>query len=628
MRLPDVNITAPSSLLLALKGSGAVGLDPTGNAYEESGQCSGITGRWIMEDLIEDSVLAGLKVYFPQLEIHNSQYSVVCYTDTEDDTENITNLDNRTGYKYGTPYVASGHFKRLEELSRGVRGTFVNGVMHCVRLSNDDYNFLDDGTSVDLTDSSGMGYDFFKTIPDNWYKGVNDFKNQEKYGFRSVCRERPIATWKNIIRKKLADLPVETNAALVVTDMQAGDVPVSSENSNMNVYEMDVRGMKQVRWPGINNENLGCVFLDADGQIVSTFRMAVSHPQFDFMAGEDYIFTDVPAAAVKFRFTSLMGCEEQEAIAVDSAAIEAIEPDWVFAKQSLVGIYHLSVDNLGRARSVSNTTATVGKNNGGTSPDWTYDSEGNLTSKTIPSGLSYTYLDFLNLCELRGKGFHCISYEQSKDLANIIMELVGDRNIQVKCGGGHNSLTIGTETLKGKNINAWGNCTLFHNERQKTNLMFGIQGFVGMLNEPMSNVVINVPTFKQWKAAKYPVDDASYPINHRWHIYDPKTDSEREIKSVTSIYGGYCISRVRFGRYMDVVPGRLSTDNSAFNKNYSDVFAYTSGRCAVCLRSGFVGYTSGGLVHCNACRNSSFSDYVSGARLAYSGEIVFDDDEA
>ena len=628
VRLPDVNVTAPSSLLLALKGSGAVGLDPTGNAYEESGQCSGITGRWIMEDLIEDSVLAGLKVYFPQLEIHNSQYSVVCYTDTEDDTENITNLDNRTGYKYGTPYVASGHFKRLEELSRGVRGTFVNGVMHCVRLSNDDYNFLDDGTSVDLTDSSGMGYDFFKTIPDNWYKGVNDFKNQEKYGFRSTCRERPIATWKNIIRKKLADLPVETNAALVVTGMQAGDVPVSSENPNMNVYEMDVRGMKQVRWPGINNENLGCVFLDADGRIVSTFRMAVSHPQFDFMAGEDYIFTDVPAAAVTFKFTSLMGCEEQEAIAVDSAAIEAIEPDWVFAKQSLVAIYALSVDSLGRARSVSGTTAVVGLDNGGTSPDWTYDSEGNLTNKTIPSGLSYTWLDCINLCEMRGNGFHSISYEQSKDLANIIMELVGDRNIQAKCGYGHTTREIGTETLKGKKINAWGNCTLFNNESSKTNLMFGIQGFVGILAEPLANVVINVPTFKQWKAAKYIAGGSSYKIDHRWHIYDPQTDTERVVKGITGVYTAYCIARVRFGRFMDTVPGRLLEDSSVMSTNYSDGFMYAPQLASVVLRSGYVGYADSGLVHFNARGVANSSKNVYGARLAYSGEIVYDDDEA
>ncbi len=57
LRLPDVNITAPSSILKSLRTSGAIGLDPTGSAYEESNQCSGVTGRWIMEDLIDDNEL-------------------------------------------------------------------------------------------------------------------------------------------------------------------------------------------------------------------------------------------------------------------------------------------------------------------------------------------------------------------------------------------------------------------------------------------------------------------------------------------------------------------------------------------------------------------------------------------
>ena len=53
-------------------------------------------------------------------------------------------------------------------MSKAVRGTYVDGVMHCVSLSDEDYNFLADGTSIDLTDSSGMGYDFYKHIPNQW----------------------------------------------------------------------------------------------------------------------------------------------------------------------------------------------------------------------------------------------------------------------------------------------------------------------------------------------------------------------------------------------------------------------------------------------------------------------------
>lgn len=628
IRLPNVNIIAPSSILSALQRSGAIGLDPTGAAYEETGRCSGLTGRWIMEDLIDETVLDSYISYFPQLTIHNSQYSMVMYSDLENECENISNLDNRTGYIFGNDYVASGHFAALEKLSKPCRGNFVNGVMHCVKLSNDDYNFLADGTGIDLTDSSGMGYDFFKLIPDNWYKGINDFKNQEKYGCRSICKDRPIATWQKINRHFLRDILVESNAALIVSAMSPGEVPTTTLNANMNVYQIDVCGMKQVRWPGINNEDLGCVFIDADGKIISIFKMAISNPQFDFIAGEDYIFTNVPTGAVSFLFTTQSGCDEQEAIAVDSAAIEAIEPDWVFVKRSLVGIYGVSIDALGRPRSISGAKAQVGDGQSISSTAWTYDAEGNVTNLNVPTGMHRTYLDFINLCEMRGKGFHDISYEQSKDLANIIMELTGNRDIQAICGRGCGAgYTCGAQTIQGKNINAWGNCTLKNTASGVGNLIFGIQNFVACNYEWLAHVAVNVLSFKDWKARKYLTDDGSYPLDARWHIYNIQTDTERVVQGINnSAQSGYCIGRVRFGRFMDYVPGKVTSDNSVWNKNYSDAAFYSNGRCRVVGRAGYGSVANGGLVYSSASNVSSTSVAVSGARLAFSGDIVFDDE--
>lgn len=627
IRLPNVNITAPSSLLTALKSSGAIGLDPTGQAYEETGKCSGITGRWIMEDLIADSALNSFKSYFPQLTLHNSQYSMVTYSDTESDTENITNEDNRTGYLYNKPYVASGHFKRLEEMSHAVRGIFntSDNKMHVVPLDDNDYNLLADGTSVDLADSSGMGYDFFKHIPNHWYKGVNDFKNQKKHGFRSICTEQPIATWQNIIRKKLSQILVEENSGLVLSSQEVGSAPVRSLNANMSVYEINVEGMKQVRWPGVNSNILGCVFLDAEGNIISTFQMAVSNAQFDFIAGEDYIYTDVPAGAVKFQFTSQIGCDDLEAIAVDSAAIEAIEPDWVFCKENLVGIYGVGIDALGRARSISGTKAQVGTGTSTTSGAWTYDADGKVTNLNPPANLNRTRQDFINLCEMRGPGFHAISYEQSKNLANIIMELVGDRDIQAVCGRGCSAgYTCGSQTINGKNINAWGNITLPNTNNGSGNLMFGIQNFVACNYEWMSHVAVNVASFKDWKAKKCPTTESTYPIDMKWHIYDVVTDTERVVQGINPGSSGYCVSRLRFGRYMDYVPGKVTSDNSAYNQNYADGCWYVHDRCRVVGRASYGAYANGGLVCSNAYGVSSGSSTHNGSRLAFSGDIVFD----
>lgn len=629
VRIPDINMTASVAVLRQLRRTGAIGLDEAGKAYEESGQCSGITGRWILSELIDEADMDGeaglntLAQYFPELDLINSQFSMLCYSDNVDDCENITNLDNKTGCLFNNDFVPSGHFKKLEEMSHAVKGTYNNstGVMTCEPLLDDDYNYMANGTSIDLTDSSGMGYDIFKHIPSHYYKGVNDFKNQTKYSLRSICTEEPISTATQVKRAQLPDLVVETNAALILSENPIGSEPITSLNAAMSVYEMDVQGMKQVRWPGINNDNLGCVFLNAEGKIISQFKMSLSHAQFDFMAGEDYIFCDVPAGAVKFMFTAQTSCNDNLVIAVDSNAIEAIEPDWVFRKEFLVGVYGMGQDGLNRARSISGTKAVVGDNNSTTSSAWTYDANGRVTNLSVPTGLHLTRQDCINLCEMRGPGFHAISYEQSKDLANIIMELVGNRDIQAVCGRGCGAgYNTGTQTINGKNINAWGNQTLVASGSGFGNLMFGIQNFVACNYEWMAHIAMNVSSFMDWKAKKCPTDDATYPIDCVMHIYDVQTDTERAVQATPS-GNGYCISRVRHGRYMDTIAGKCSSDNSAWNKNYSDKWEYSAGRCRVVGRANDNANANGGLVYAYASYVSAYSSTVVGSRLAFSGPI-------
>ena len=80
---------------------------------------------------------------------------------------------------------------------------------------------------------------------------------------------------------------VEIGSSTLASDGVLSDTP------NYNAYMIDVSGMKQVRYPGLNNSNIGGVFLNEDGVIIKTFNMAISSSMFDFVEG-DYIFTDVP----------------------------------------------------------------------------------------------------------------------------------------------------------------------------------------------------------------------------------------------------------------------------------------------------------------------------------------------
>ena len=72
VRIPNINASASVKMLRSIKDSGAIGLDSNGNAYDERGKCSGITGRWILDELIETDELKELSAYFPQLNLHLS----------------------------------------------------------------------------------------------------------------------------------------------------------------------------------------------------------------------------------------------------------------------------------------------------------------------------------------------------------------------------------------------------------------------------------------------------------------------------------------------------------------------------------------------------------------------------
>ena len=87
---------------------------------------------------------------------------------------------------------------------------------------------------------------------------------------------------------------------------------------------------------------------------------------------------------------------------------------------------------------------------------------------------------------------------------------------------------------------------------------------------------------------------------------------------------GYCIGRVKFGRYCDIIASRLTTDNSKWNKNYSDCQYYTHDRGRCVGRSDSNASAAGGLVYSNANNASSYSHAHYGSRLAFSGnyEIV------
>ena len=78
---------------------------------------------------------------------------------------------------------------------------------------------------------------------------------------------------------------------------------------------------------------------------------------------------------------------------------------------------------------------------------------------------------------------------------------------------------------------------------------------------------------------------------------------------------------MRFGRYADVVPTKLTSDNSKWNQNYTDIFWYTHSSGRVLYRAYYYANAHGGLADASANYASSYSGTYFGSRLAFRGAI-------
>ncbi|MCM1167331.1 MAG: hypothetical protein NC401_15090 [Ruminococcus sp.] len=611
--ITGIEVNADDSMLRKMMQSGVKGI-----GSDVDNGCEGITGTWILTKLIPDDDLAALQSYFKPsdvgLTVHNAQYTGVVFDDAISDPMNITNLDNGTT---GESYVASGHITRIRSMLIPVKGKLntETGVWEGVRLSDTNYRQLYDGTDFDYTDSLDEGFDVMMRCPAFWYKGVNDFKNQKKYVFWSSVDNEPISSARRITRKRLADIIRDRSKTIQTIDVNENVDTLETENviidtPSCNVYEIDVEGMKQVRWPAINSSSTGSVFLDANGVIIKKFNLAVANT--DFVNGE-YAFCDVPANAVKFIFSSQDANNQLEAIAVDSSEIEAIEPDWVRNDEWLGGVYQMHIDSLMRLRSISGKAVTRGNDKHTTSTEWLYDADGRVRNTPV-NGLNYSNKDRQNLAMRRGTGYQLFDYEMSKLMALLWYSLNGTRDAQLVCGyGGGVSYTTGSFDLIG-NADSKRNSGI----NNSNNKCLGFEAFFGVVWEVMDNVAVNVVSWESY-LKNHGVAISEDPIDAKWHIYDPITKTERVVQGITT--SGYCISRTKHGRYCDIIASKCSSDNSKWALDYTDGQWYYASKCRVVGRSSYNAGAYGGLAYASAGHDSASASSGGAARLAFRGRI-------
>ena len=607
LRVEGVDLEDDGTLLLRFKD--LRGIDADGNAVPK---CQ-LIGDVYLTRFLDNDTMAMFKNAYPNLNIHLPEYTSFEFDDTKADPANITNLENGSTYNDENGYVPSGHVQVVHDNFIPVYGKLNDeGNMEVRRISESNYQQLPDGSSYDYRDTEGKGYDVFKLFPHCWIKGINDYKNQKKYVLWSSNDKCPSSSAKNIMRTTLADSLYAEGFAVAVNAIQVNTSTIESsgvligENS-VNTYRVNVKGMRQVRYPGVNNEYIGACFVNESGIIIRKYSMYIQHSFFDFAKG-DYLFIDVPNGATEMYFTCENTIDQAtEIISVDSNKIEAIEPDWVEVNPFLVGIYQASYGG-NKLRSLSGSTVKTGTGNATTWSGWNYTNEG-IPTNVVINPENFTCKDFQNLAYLRGNGYQLVDYEMNKMVALLFYCYIGHRDASLLCGygksaGGNTGYMDSTGNDDGIRVTP---------NSGSGNKCLGLESWFGCTYEWMDRVLVNVQSYKNALANRM-VGVSTDKIDGIWHIYDPTTDTERTVKGITT--SGSNIGRVKNGRYCDIIPSMLVGD-SEYATFYCDIYYYSGGSCRVVGRSVHYASAVGGLAYANAVYASSFSDANFGGRLAF-----------
>ena len=618
--IAGIRTIGEASVLQSLKSAGTIGLNS-----EDKTVCDGLSGQWTMKKYTDENVISDLQGYFVNLTIRQQLYTDYVIFDNTKSQKSIYNTDNGTGYVDDdtyTTYKPSGHILNIRKRCKGVRGTYNSEThkMHMDLLSDSDYTKLADGvTDSDIKDSLGKMYDFFQFIPNYWYKGVNDYKTQKKHILLNTWKNMPESTASKTTQPKLSECLYKDTYGLMDANVSVGNVlgdDCFGVLTACATYRMDVEGMRQVRYIGLNNATVCSVFTDADGKILQKDVFSVSgiaESPLDFSNERgDYLFRDVPTTAKYFYFTCLRNLDDEShmILSTDSTDLEAIEPGWVEHKAGLIGLKTMTTDDLGYARSISGRTTRRGDGTAVTSTEWNYDADGNPTNMPV-STPHYTYQDMLNLCRYRGKGYHGISYEQNKDMAILSLCWCGQKDDQSYYGFGCNaSYTTGQRDDMGNSDTKGMSNT--------PNLVWGLEGFIACTYEVMDYIGMNIPNFKAWKAAKRTDGNMGDVTNGLMHIYDEYTDTERTVQAITT--DGLCISRIVLGRHCDVIASS-GYSNRKWDTCYCAVFWYSDAKGRCVGRSVSSADADGGLVYAGSYGGSAGSYTNIGVRLAFTGEL-------
>ena len=577
VRITGLELEGDGSDLKEWYDAGLGGFDASGNTTNT--RCK-LVGTYRLTKYLDESEYQKYVERFDELNIRQPQYTMIEFDDTVSDDANISNPDNKTGYKYGNQYVPSAHVAAILRQRHRVLGKqAVKGTMTIAQLDDADSNKYADGTAAKLDGTEG---DMFVYETHYWYKGVNDYLNNKKYGCYSSQDGMPDRPECTVLDH---DWLQEHRLVKSGTKILTGGTDVDdsySADGNYEAITVDVSGYRRVRFPSVLGSSLvGAVFADDGGRIVKSVIVETLNAKFvDGM----YLICDVPEGATKLHFSVRTSSDFDCVVLSNSDKIEDMEPDWVEHEACLCGAL----------QAVAKGTKLYSAVTGGTS----------VANLTQPDMVRYA----------NQRGLQLVDWEMHKDVANLFYAKYGRRDAQDQCGYGQNTNAriMGTTAMLGMADTV--------NPEHKTEwCWYKIQDEYGG-DKYVQIASSNCLGYENWFGNKAEwMDKVSLPnspSSEQYKLYIEMPDgTTRKVKSTTT--SGF-MTAVVHQKWMDIVSAAGAGSSTTY---YCDEFVPSGSTGRVVYRSSNNAYAGAGVGRAHCGYDSSNTSASIGSRLAFRGKI-------
>lgn len=573
---------------------------------------SGLRGRLVLTKYMEDEEYDKYAKRYPELEIVQVPYTMICFHTDVSHEANITNLDNKTGYQYGNTYQPSGHInsilrKRHRVLAKitkkpTYRMVDIAGGKYAVNNTDGEMTYfpLHDSNSYFYADADNVNFcstanldgtqgDVMMYEPFYWSKGVNDVLNNKNYACYCQFPREKMPPKPNVKVLNRDGLDGIMNDRKIVPDETLDKSFVTA--TGFSVCKVKCDGYQLIRIPAVLNGS--GIFVDTQGKVVSHIFVNIVDDSF---SDGDYVIARVPENASECYWTISNSVEFDKVVLSETDDIANMEPDWVANDEYLCGVFKSSLSNGQLSSCLAGAVASDNK----------------------------SWVSFHNGSQSRG--MQQIDYIMHSRIANLAFAKYGRRDMQAQCGGGQSSWTrkLGGTAKYGMTD------TIGYEEASKiapvpSDVVDGVVHPYGWYNNGEGGVIQIVNTcclgYEDVYGHKYDMMDCIDIPNDSgrvgyYRIFMPD-GSIRFVKGATV---ELWITKVYHGKYMDMIPvGRSSSTSTT---GYTDKLYFSGSPSRVVYRGGSDASAYCGVSYTNTWYDSSSADAHIGSRLAFRGKIV------